>query len=78
MQNEIIAWFEDRERHRILRELEEENTKQQDKIAGGVETADEVKCDFCGEGHLWVECWHLCNFYGGDGHFRDHCPEKLP
>lgn len=76
--DETIAWFEDRERHRILRELEAEKAKQQEKIAGGVETAGEVKCDFCEEGHLWAECWNLCNFCGGYGHFRNHCPEKLP
>jgi len=39
--DETIAWFENRERHRILRELETEKTKQQDKIAGGTETAGE-------------------------------------
>jgi hypothetical protein len=73
--DETIAWLEDRERHRILQELRPEKAEQQDKIAGEVETAEEVKCDFCGKHHLWVECWNLCNFCGGYGHFRDSCLE---
>lgn len=33
-----------------------------------------VHYGFCGEGHVWAECYNLCNFCGGFGHFRKTCP----
>jgi hypothetical protein len=33
-----------------------------------------LHCGFCGEGHVWAECYNLCNFCGGFGHFRKTCP----
>jgi hypothetical protein len=32
-------------------------------------------CGFCGEQHIWEECYNLCNFCGGFGHFRKACPD---
>jgi hypothetical protein len=40
------------------------------------EVADEPKkitCDFCGENHVWAECYNLCGFCGRYDHFRSTC-----
>jgi hypothetical protein len=30
--------------------------------------------EFCGENHMWPECYNLCNFCGTYGHFKGSCP----
>lgn len=32
-----------------------------------------VQCEFCAEKHSTWECWNLCNFCGGFGHWHDSC-----
>ncbi len=50
MLDEIIAWCEDREEAQFSSGGKRRGILSiKNKIAGGVEMADEAKCDFCGE-----------------------------
>jgi hypothetical protein len=36
---------------------------------------ENLHCGFCGEtNHIWPECYNLCSFCGGFGHFIKTCP----
>jgi hypothetical protein len=64
-----LMWFKERAakraHQRFLANLAEK------KAAMVIE--NNLHCGFCGEGHVWAECYNLCNFCGGFGHFRKAC-----
>ncbi len=68
--DETVEWLNNRsaERERRLRQDKWEDERVQKQLG---ET--KVECDFCGEGHVWTECYNLCNFCGEYGHKRQDC-----
>ncbi|PVH82027.1 hypothetical protein DL98DRAFT_621636 [Cadophora sp. DSE1049] len=51
----------------------ERGQKAKLNIANHGESDMKLSCGFCGEEHVSVECWNLCNYCGEFGHFRKGC-----
>jgi hypothetical protein len=68
-----VIWFKERAAKRghagFLADLAEQRST--------MVRENSLHCGFCGEGHVWAECYNLCNFCGGFGHFRKTCPAVL-
>ncbi|KAN0106133.1 hypothetical protein V8E51_009009 [Hyaloscypha variabilis] len=68
-----VQWFKERTRKRVYDAVEEMRLRSEAE-----ETAKTVKptCGFCGEDHVWAECYNLCSVCGEFGHFRRTCPMR--
>jgi hypothetical protein len=68
-----LIWFKERAgkraHERLLANLAEKRA--------AMVRENNLHCGFCGEGHVWAECYNLCNFCGGFGHFRKTCPAVI-
>jgi hypothetical protein len=69
---DAIQWFQKRSKQRAREATEMEWAKRSE----GKGKEDEGPCGFYGDGHIWVHCHNLCNFYGHFGHFRKNCPVR--
>ncbi|KAG4418384.1 hypothetical protein IFR04_008451 [Cadophora malorum] len=66
-----MDWFKDRAAKKA-RKVREAHIRMQ--ILKAQANEDNVHCAFCGEGHVWVDCYNLCKFCGDFGHFAKTCP----
>jgi hypothetical protein len=64
-----MQWFKERTVRRAHKKLVADLAEHQAALV----RQSNVHCGFCGEGHIWAECYNLCNFCGGFGHFRKTC-----
>ncbi|CZR64057.1 uncharacterized protein PAC_13954 [Phialocephala subalpina] len=80
--DETVKWVTDRAatRKREQREAYAKAKAEEVEIARlTIQVREQnVHCGFCGEGHIWAECWNLCDFCGAFGHFWKACPEGPP
>ncbi|KAE9370754.1 hypothetical protein N431DRAFT_468776 [Stipitochalara longipes BDJ] len=69
-----VHWFKERTQKWAYNAVEQMRAK----LAAEEAAKNKVKltCGFCGEEHVWVECYNLCNFCGRFGHFRRTCPMR--
>jgi len=59
-----MQWFRERTVRRAHKKLVADLAEHQAALV----RQSKVHCGFCGEGHIWAECYNLCNFCGGFGH----------
>jgi len=64
-----LGWLRKRNAEKLAEAVEEQKRFLREALV-----AEEIKCEFCGEKHVWAECPNLCNFCGAFGHFRQGCP----
>jgi hypothetical protein len=68
---DTIDWIAQRAVERKARELAEYMQRHAEEAAAQFAQPQppQVHCGFCGEGHVWAECWNLCSVCGSFGHF---------
>jgi hypothetical protein len=64
-----VMWFKERAAKRAHEKLLSDLAEQKATMV----RENNLHCGFCGESRVWAECYNLCNFCGGFGHFRKAC-----
>lgn len=71
---DTVQWVGRRAEERKKLKWEEEKKRKGKQAEAEAVRAANIHCAFCGEGHLWAECYNLCPYCGGYGHLRETCP----
>jgi hypothetical protein len=64
-----VMWFKERAAKRAHEKFLANLAEQRATLV----RENNLHCGFCGECHVWAECYNLCNFCGDFGHFRKEC-----
>ncbi|KAL2065549.1 hypothetical protein VTL71DRAFT_3219 [Oculimacula yallundae] len=66
-----VDWFKDRAAEKAR---EDRRGYFRMQILEAKAKEENIHCGFCGEGHVWANCYNLCKFCGEFGHFSKTCP----